>query len=320
MATLLRRLLWHDDDGLFSGSTVRKLPYATVAIPLFFAHLALSQLGWSLLSGTTLTPVWPAAGLDLVVLLVFGPRFWPVLFAAYFMTTFGRAVTWAPDLGMSFANSLRPLIGVWLFNAISKKKIPGAFRGSRRHHRNRIAVAAGASGTRHGDPDSGRHLPGQPMETGFEPLVDRGCARHADPDAGPARARQVGRGPRCVLRSKSDRQDSPAGRGSSGRMLLRLFPSRGFLSALLRVPVDPVLGGLGGTSGGPRQRAGDCVRRGMGHAHRRGSVRRRHGPGKSPEPELVSCGRIADWSRRRGVPDLGQPVAAWHASWWRDGY
>ncbi len=127
MATLLRRLFWHDDDGLFGGSTVRKLPYATVAIPLFFAHLALSQLGWSLLSGSTLTPVWPSSGLDLVALLVFGPRFWPVLFAAYFVTTSGRTVTWAPNLGMSFANTLRPLLGIWLFNTISKRKALGHF-------------------------------------------------------------------------------------------------------------------------------------------------------------------------------------------------
>jgi signal transduction histidine kinase/integral membrane sensor domain MASE1 len=121
MATWLRRMVW-DDEGLFSGSTVRKLPYATVAIPLLFIHLALSQLGWSLLSGATLTPVWPSAGLDVVVLLVFGTRFWPVLFVAYFVTTSGRSVAWAPALGMAFANSLRPLVGVWLFTAISKKR------------------------------------------------------------------------------------------------------------------------------------------------------------------------------------------------------
>jgi len=126
MATLMRRLFWHD-DGLFSGSTVRNLPYVTVAIPLFFVHLALSQLGWLLLSGTTLTPVWPAAGLDLVVLLVFGPRFWPVLFAAYLTTIHGRSVAWAPDLGMSLANALRSVIGVWLFNTISRRKSLGHF-------------------------------------------------------------------------------------------------------------------------------------------------------------------------------------------------
>src|ERR1700730_14954195 len=114
---LIRRLLWYDESGLFSGSALRNLPYATVAIPLFFAHLALSQLGWLLLSGTTLTPVWPTAGLDLVALLVFGPRFWPVLFAGYLATISGRSVSWAPALGMSFANVLRALAGVGLFHA-----------------------------------------------------------------------------------------------------------------------------------------------------------------------------------------------------------
>jgi len=127
MARLLRRLLWEDDQGLFAGSRAQRLPYAAVAIPLFLAHLALSQLGWTLLSGTTLTPVWPSSGLDLVALLIFGPRFWPVLFAAYFVTTSGRAVAWAPALGMSLANALRPLIGVWLFHSISKRKFLGDF-------------------------------------------------------------------------------------------------------------------------------------------------------------------------------------------------
>ena len=53
--------------------------------------------------------------------MVFGPRFWPVLFAAYVVTISGRSVAWAPALGMASANTLRPLIGVWLFRAISKK-------------------------------------------------------------------------------------------------------------------------------------------------------------------------------------------------------
>src|ERR1041384_7617819 len=126
---LFARLFWPDDQtGLFAGSAIRKLPYAVVAGPLFVAHLALSQLGWVLISGGPLTPVWPAAGLDLVALLVFGTRFWPVLFAAYFVTTSGRAVAWAPALGMSMSNVLRSLAGVWLFTAISnKKKFLGQF-------------------------------------------------------------------------------------------------------------------------------------------------------------------------------------------------
>ena len=123
---------------MFSGSPLRNLPYAAVAIPLFLVHLALSHLGWSLLSGSPLTPVWPSAGLDLVVLLVFGQRFWPVLFAAYFVTNFGRAALLIPALGMALANSLRPVVGVWMFTAISRKR---RFLG----HFEEIAAIAGTA-------------------------------------------------------------------------------------------------------------------------------------------------------------------------------
>jgi signal transduction histidine kinase/integral membrane sensor domain MASE1 len=132
------RLLRMDEGNLFSGSALRNLPYVAVAIPLFAAHLALSQLGWSLLSGSTLTPVWPAAGLDLVALLVFGTRFWPVLLAAYFVTTSGRSMAWAPALGMSLADTLRALGSAWLFTAISRKR---KFLG----HFDEVAAITGAA-------------------------------------------------------------------------------------------------------------------------------------------------------------------------------
>src|SRR5579862_5393508 len=101
MATWLRGLLGSDDGGPFSTSRLRKLPYVTAAIPLFFAHVALAKLGWSLLSGATLVPVWPAAGLDLVALLLFGTRFWPVLLAAYLVTTFALPLDWMVGWGIS---------------------------------------------------------------------------------------------------------------------------------------------------------------------------------------------------------------------------
>jgi signal transduction histidine kinase/integral membrane sensor domain MASE1 len=129
MATWLRGLLWNDDGGPFCSSRLRKLPYVTVAIPLFFAHLALAQLGWSLMSGVTLTPVWPAAGLDLVALLVFGTRFWPVLLAAYFATTFARPpMDLLVGCGISLANVFRALAAAWLFRAITRtRKFLGPF-------------------------------------------------------------------------------------------------------------------------------------------------------------------------------------------------
>jgi len=138
MATWLRGLLCNDDGESFSGSRLRKLPYVTVAIPLFFAHVALATLGWSLLSGATLVPVWPAAGLDLVALLFFGIRFWPVLLAAYLVTTFALPLDWMTGWGISLANILRTLVAVWLFKAISKKR---SFLG----HFEEVATISGAA-------------------------------------------------------------------------------------------------------------------------------------------------------------------------------
>jgi two-component system, NarL family, sensor histidine kinase FusK len=124
----LRKLPWQDEATPFSGSALRNLPYAAVAIPLLIVHLALSKLGWILISGGPLTPVWPSAGLDLVVLLAFGTRFWPVLLAAYFVTDSGRSLAWAPALGMALSNVLRCLASVWIFRAISStRKFLGHF-------------------------------------------------------------------------------------------------------------------------------------------------------------------------------------------------
>jgi len=126
--SIYRGLLGNDATSPFSGSALPKLPYAAVAVPLLIAHWGLSQLGWTLISGGPLTPVWPPAGLDLVVLLVFGIRFWPVLLAAYFITDSGRSLAWAPALGMALSNMLRVLASFWLFKAISStRKFLGHF-------------------------------------------------------------------------------------------------------------------------------------------------------------------------------------------------
>src|SRR5439155_9419216 len=98
----------------------------------------LSQLGWILIAGGPLTPIWPAAGLDLVVVLVFGPRFWPVLLAGYFITNSTRSLSWAPALGMAVSNVLRALASAWLYKAISNTR---KFLG----HLEEVAAIAGAA-------------------------------------------------------------------------------------------------------------------------------------------------------------------------------
>ena len=117
------------DNDLFAGASARKAPYLVVALFIAFAHVGSSWLGYLLLSGgAQVTPVFPEAGLDLVILLLFGTRYWPVLFAAYFATSLWRHVPWLPSLGVASASLLRTVVAVWLFRWISgMKKVLGHF-------------------------------------------------------------------------------------------------------------------------------------------------------------------------------------------------
>ncbi len=54
-----------------------------MAVLLAIAHLGCTKMGWLLIAGgTQVTPVWPEAGFDIVALLLFGTRYWPILLAA----------------------------------------------------------------------------------------------------------------------------------------------------------------------------------------------------------------------------------------------
>jgi signal transduction histidine kinase len=119
MATAYRGFSW-SDDGLFAGSSLRKIPYPLVAVVFAVVHLASSQAGHLFIpGGPPVAPIWPEAGLDLVVLLVFGIRFWPVLLAAYFMSSVGTGLGWVPSLGMAAAALARDLAGAWVFERVS---------------------------------------------------------------------------------------------------------------------------------------------------------------------------------------------------------
>ena len=65
----------------------------------------------------------PGAALDLVALLLFGVRYWPVLLAAYFVSyVHAGGMTWFVALGMACANLVRTLSAVWLFRQVSRMK------------------------------------------------------------------------------------------------------------------------------------------------------------------------------------------------------
>jgi len=122
--TALRKLFAQNTTDTFADCRLRKAPYLLIALVIAALHLGSSELGTLLIrEGAPVQPVWPEAGLDLVALLLFGKRFWPVLLVAYYATNVGRlSVAWLPSIGMALASLGRTLTAVWLFERISRWK------------------------------------------------------------------------------------------------------------------------------------------------------------------------------------------------------
>ena len=118
-----RLLSWFGADGSFTGSALRNAPYPVIAALLVIAHLGCSKIGWLLIAGgAQVTPVWPEAGFDIVALLLFGARYWPVLLAANFLGILQEGIAWLPSVGAAIAAIGRAFVGVWLFTSVSRMK------------------------------------------------------------------------------------------------------------------------------------------------------------------------------------------------------
>jgi CHASE1-domain containing sensor protein len=112
-----------DADGSFSGSPLRNAPYPVIAVLLALAHLGCTKIGWLLIAGSAqVTPVWPEAGFDIVALLLFGTRYWPILLAANFVGILQEGIPWLPSVGAAVAAIGRALMGVWVYAAVARMK------------------------------------------------------------------------------------------------------------------------------------------------------------------------------------------------------
>ena len=73
-------------------------------------------------------PAFPGLGLDFGVLLVFGPRYWPILLAFYFEGAITQHVAWLPSCGIAFASLGRTFAAVVLVRWVAgMKKFLGPF-------------------------------------------------------------------------------------------------------------------------------------------------------------------------------------------------
>ena len=84
---------------------------ALVAAVYFVA----GKLGLSLAFGNiSASPVWPATGIALAVLLVRGARFWPSVFVGAFLVNVTTAGTFVTSLGIAAGNTLEAVVGAML--------------------------------------------------------------------------------------------------------------------------------------------------------------------------------------------------------------
>jgi signal transduction histidine kinase len=85
------------------------------------------------------TLVWPAAGLALVALLLFGYRMWPGVAAGAFLTNFGIGAPLAVACGIAFGNTLEALAGAW-----AVKRLTGGYPSFARVHDVLVLIALAA--------------------------------------------------------------------------------------------------------------------------------------------------------------------------------
>src|SRR6266849_9622254 len=105
----------------FADSPLRRVPYPVLAVLLAAAHIGTARVGLLFTSQTShVPPVWPATGLDLAVLLLFGVRYWPAIFAGSFLTDAMIGTPWLASAGVASANAIESLAGVWIFRYASQ--------------------------------------------------------------------------------------------------------------------------------------------------------------------------------------------------------
>jgi len=92
--------------------------YLAGLIAVAAAYFAAARLGLSLaFVAEQVTVVWPASGLALAVLLLFGYRFWPGIALGAFLVNWTTSTTHEPPavaLGIAAGNTLEAVLGAWL--------------------------------------------------------------------------------------------------------------------------------------------------------------------------------------------------------------
>jgi len=83
------------------------------------AFFAIGKLGIALASiEGNISPVWPASGFGIWLLLTYGRRYWPAIIAGHVLVSLSSHLSLPVALGMGVGGTAESLIGYWLWQAI----------------------------------------------------------------------------------------------------------------------------------------------------------------------------------------------------------
>ncbi|MDP2602562.1 MAG: MASE1 domain-containing protein [Deltaproteobacteria bacterium] len=108
----------------------QKVLFAAALATLTVVYFCAGKFGLSLaFFHPSASPVWPASGIALAALLLWGYRLWPAVFLGAFLVNISTHGTIATSLGIATGNTLAPLLGAWLTRRFANG--PKAFERAR---------------------------------------------------------------------------------------------------------------------------------------------------------------------------------------------
>ena len=108
----------------------QKVPFAALLATLTVVYFCAGKFGLSLaFFNPSASPVWPASGIALAALLLWGYRLWPAIFLGAFLVNISTQGTIATSLGIATGNTLEALLGAWLMRRFANG--PKAFERAR---------------------------------------------------------------------------------------------------------------------------------------------------------------------------------------------
>jgi PAS domain S-box-containing protein len=93
------------------------IPGITESAVLFLAYFLAAKLGLTApFTSANVSPVWPASGIALVGLLIWGVRFWPAITLAAFLANFTTPIPAAAAVGIALGNTGSAVLGALLLH------------------------------------------------------------------------------------------------------------------------------------------------------------------------------------------------------------